>query len=123
MLTIIQNVPEYVFAVKASGEVTDEDLKSVLLPGLNVLSAQYGEIYYLLVLDTSVENFTAGAWVQDFIAGVKHLTKWKKMAVVTDQKAVKTFTDLFSYIVPGEARGFEHAELKEAIDWVSKKLE
>ncbi|KKX49341.1 hypothetical protein [Sphingobacterium sp. IITKGP-BTPF85] len=62
MLTVIQNLPDHVFAVRASGEVTKDDLKDVLLPGLESLANQYKEIYYLLVLDTDVQNFTAGAW-------------------------------------------------------------
>lgn len=121
MLTIIQNLPDHVFGVRATGEVTKDDLKNVLLPGLESLTARYKEIYYLLVLETEVQNFTAGAWIQDLIAGVKHFTDWKKMAIVTDQKAVEKFTDIFSYVSPGEAKGYELNELKAAIDWLSIK--
>ncbi len=121
MLSLIPNLPDYVLGVRATAEVDEQDLKSVLLPGLSRLTEQYGEIYYLLVLETGVENFTAGAWFQDMIAGFKHFTKWKKMAIVTDQKAVETFTDLFSYLAPGEAKGFQLAELRKAKQWVSSK--
>lgn len=121
MLTIIPNLPDHVFGVRASDEVTQDDLKQVLLPGLEALSERYKEIYYLLVLETDVQNFTAGAWIQDLIAGVKHLTQWKKMAIVTDQKSVEKFTDIFSYVSPGEAKGYELSELPQAIDWLSIK--
>jgi hypothetical protein len=121
MLTTIENLPPYVFGVTASGEVTGDDLKNVLLPGLTALTEKYNEIYYLLVLETKVEHFTAGAWIQDMIAGVKHFTQWKKMAIVTDQKAVENFTDAFSYVTPGEAKGFALDELDEAIAWVTLK--
>ncbi|MEJ2883148.1 STAS/SEC14 domain-containing protein [Pedobacter sp. GR22-6] len=121
MLSLIPNLPDYVLGVRATAEVDEQDLKSVLLPGLSRLTEQYGEIHYLLVLETGVENFTPGAWFQDMIAGIRHFTKWKKMAIVTDQKAVANFTDFFSYVAPGEARGFGIAELKKAKNWVSKK--
>jgi hypothetical protein len=121
MLTIIENLPPHVLGVRASGEVTANDLKTVLLPGLEGLTKRYNEIYYLLVLETKVGNFTAGAWLQDAMAGVKHLTQWKKMAIVSDQKAVENFTDIFSYVTPGEAKGFSHDELQEAISWVTLK--
>jgi len=121
MLTPIENLPPHVFGVKAIGEVTADDLKNVLLPGLEALTDKYDEIYYLLLLETKVENFTAGAWVQDAIAGVKHLTKWKKMAIVTAQESVESFTNAFSYITPGEAKGFDLDQLDEAIAWVSLK--
>jgi calcineurin-like phosphoesterase family protein len=122
MLSPIENLPSHVFGVKATGNVDADDLKTVLLPGLEKLVQQYQEIYYLLVLDTKVENFTAGAWLQDALAGVKHLTQWKKMAIVTNQKTVENFTDAFSYISPGEAKGFSLDELDEAIAWLSLKI-
>jgi hypothetical protein len=121
MLKVIENLPDHVFGVRASEEVTKDDLKNILLPGLSNLTGKYNEIYYLLILDTPVENFTAGAWIQDMIAGVKHLTQWKKMAIVTDQKAVEKFTDIFSYVSPGEAKGFKISEFIDAIEWLSIK--
>ncbi|MCD0489949.1 STAS/SEC14 domain-containing protein [Pedobacter sp. MC2016-14] len=123
MLTKIQNLPDYVLGVRAAGEVDKNDLDTVLLPGLQALTDQFGEIYYLLVLETPVQNFTAGAWWSDLVAGIKHLTHWKKMAIVTDQKAVENFTDMFSYVSPGEAKGFQLSELDEAISWVSTKAD
>lgn len=121
MLSEIPNLPDYVFGVRATGEVTAEDLKNTLLPGLEALTNKYKEIYYILVLETKVENFTAGAWYKDMVAGLKHLTAWKKMAIVTDQKAVENFTDAFSYVTPGEAKGFSLAQIDKAITWVSLK--
>lgn len=123
MLTPIENLAPHIFGVKAKGEVTADDLKNVLLPGLSELATKLDEIYYLLVLETEVENFTVGAWFQDLAAGLKHFTKWKKMAIVTDQKAVEKFTDAFSYVSPGEARGFTLMQLDEAISWLNTKSE
>ena len=121
MLSIIRDIPPHVFGVRATGQVTADDLKSVLLPGLEVLTQKHNDIYYLLVLETPVENFTAGAWFQDMVAGLKHFTKWKKIAVVTDETTVEKFTHAFSYIAPGESKGFKLSQLDEAIDWLSIK--
>lgn len=121
MLEKLNNLPDHVFAVKATGEVTKDDLQNILIPGLQELVDRTGEIYYLLLLNTDVQNFTAGAWVQDVIAGIKHFSRWKKMAIVTDQKAVAQFTDLFSVVSPGTAKGYAIAELPQAITWVSGK--
>ncbi|WP_129714954.1 STAS/SEC14 domain-containing protein [Pedobacter sp. SYP-B3415] len=123
MLTQIDNLPPHVFGVRATGEVTEADLKEVLLPGLDALVQSQNEIYYLLVLDTDVQNFTFGAWIQDMVAGLRHLTKWEKMAIVTPQESVETFTNYFSYVSPGEARGFKKNELEQAIVWVSTRNE
>jgi hypothetical protein len=64
MLTVIEDLPDHVFGVRASGEVDETDLKRVLLPGLSALTEKTNEIYYLLVLETPVQNFTPGAWIR-----------------------------------------------------------
>ena len=123
MLTTIEGLPDYVYGMRAIGEVTGEEIQKVLLPGLEALADKYDEIYYILVLETKVENFSAGAWVRDMIAGLKHFTQWKKIAVVTNQMAVKKFTDAFSYITPGQAMGFSLNDLDQAMIWVSLKVD
>lgn len=121
MLTIIHGLPEHVLGVTASGEITKSDMDTTLLPGLDALVAKYDAIYYLLVLETSVGNFTAGSWLEDVKAGLKNFSKWKKIAVVTDQSGVEKFTDAFSIFVPGESKGYKLSELEEAKQWVSLK--
>ena len=120
MISIIKDLPNHVIGVKATNEVDADDLKNVLLPALQQKIDEVGEINYLLVLDTDVANWTAGAWLQDMKAGFLHFTKWNRIAVVSDQKAVETFTDLFTVAVPGKSKGFTHAELEEAKAWVAE---
>jgi len=118
MLTEITGLPEHIFGVRATGEVDSDDLKNVLLPGLKRTADRFGEIRYLLVLETDVKNFTAGAWVQDAKAGLQNFTKWKKIAVVSHEKGVEWFTDIFTVATPGSSKGFKPEELEEAKAWL-----
>jgi hypothetical protein len=118
MLTEIIGLPENVFGIKATGEVTSDDLKQVLLPGLEKLTNQFDEIRYLLVLETDIKNFTAGAWIQDAKAGLQNFTKWKKIAVVSHEKGVEWFTDIFTVATPGSSKGFKPDEIEEAKAWL-----
>lgn len=120
MLKIIENLPAHVVGVEASNEVTADDLKNTLHPALDESVKSFGEIHYILVLHTEVKNWTSGAWLQDMWAGMKNFTKWKKIAVVTDEEVVEKFTDIFSFVTPGEAKGFKLSELDLAKEWVSK---
>ena len=52
MLSRIQHLPDHVFGIRASGEVTADDLKNTLLPGLEALKDKYNEIYYILICET-----------------------------------------------------------------------
>lgn len=119
MLTEIIGLPDHIFGVRATGEVTSDDLKNVLLPGLKRTADRFGEIRYLLVLETDVKNFTAGAWVQDAKAGLENFTKWKKIAVVSAEKGVEWFTDVFTIATPGSSKGFKPHELEEAKVWLA----
>lgn len=119
MLSIINDLPGHVLGVRATGTVDKADLDNILLPALQEKVNNYDEINYLLVLDTDVGNWTAGAWVQDAKAGLKHFTKWNKIAVVTDQKGVEKFTDIFTFAIVGESKGFKPDELEIAKLWVS----
>jgi len=118
MLAEITGLPDQVFGVRATGEVTSDDLKNVLLPGLKRTADRFNEIRYLLVLDTDIKNFTAGAWLQDAKAGLQNFTRWKKIAVVTAEKGVEWFTDIFTVATPGSSKGFKPTEIEEAKAWV-----
>jgi hypothetical protein len=121
MLSLISGLPAHVVGVKATGEVDKNDFDNVLIPALDELVKRTGEIYYLLQLETPVSEFTAGAWMKDALVGLKHFTKWKKIAVVSDQKGVEKFTDAFSVLVPGKSKGYKPEELDEAKAWISVK--
>lgn len=119
MLQLINHLPANVVGVRASGEVTREDMVNVLLPAIDQLAEREGAINYLLILDTGVQNFTLAAWWNDLKLGLKNYTKWNRIAVVSEQMGVEWFTDLFRFLIPGSSRGFTHDELSEAMVWVS----
>lgn len=119
MLKKMNDVPDYVAGFVATGEITKDDYDTVLVPELDRVDKQHGHIHYLLVLETPVKNFSVGAWLQDAWVGLKHYRGWKKIAVVTDEKGVETFTDKFSAIIPGKAKGYKLSELEAAKRWVA----
>jgi hypothetical protein len=119
MLEVMNEVPPHVVGFRAKGEVTKEDYENVLIPAIDKAAEQFGSLHFLMVLETDVSNFTLGAWMDDAKVGLKHFTKWHRMAIVTPQKGVEKFSDLFGIVVPGESKGFSPDELHEAIEWVS----
>src|SRR5947209_8699561 len=121
MIEKITDIPDYVAGFIASGEVTRQDYENLVVPEIDRLVDKHGHIHFLLVLNTDVGNYTAGAWVKDALVGLKHATKWKKMAIVSDQKGVQKVTDAISPIIPGVSKGFSFDELNVAKSWVSSE--
>jgi len=113
-------LPPHVVGIHAIGEVTDDDYEQVLMPLLDEMVRRQGEINYILILETNVSNFTMAAWWRDLNLMLKHFTQWKKIAVVTDQKGVEWFSDVFRFFIPGKSRGFSLDKLDEAVQWVSE---
>ena len=110
--------PDNVVAFRAIGEITQEDYKSVVAPAVEDLVHRINEINFLFVIDTDIENFTAAAWMQDAMIGLKNFGKWNRSAIVTDSERAISFTNGFSYIVPGEFRGYKKEAFYEALNWV-----
>ena len=121
MIRYLEDLPPNVAGFKAVGEITEVDFTETVMPKVQALIDKTDKLNYLLVLETSLKNFSFGAWLKDALMGIKHVTKWNRAAIVTDVDAIRKFTDIFSIFIPGEFRGFEHKELQEAIDWVSEK--
>ncbi|UWY27475.1 STAS/SEC14 domain-containing protein [Flavobacterium sp. TR2] len=111
-----------IVAFRALAEVTKEDFVTAVAPAVEHLVKQTNEINFLLVLDTDIENFTTGAWLQDALLGLKNLGKWNRAAIVTDTDEIISFTNGFSYIVPGEFRGYKKVDFNKALNWVEGNI-
>jgi hypothetical protein len=121
MIHHLENLPKNIVGFKATGEITQKDFTEIVMPKVKALIDETDKLNYLLVIETSLKNFTIGAWMKEAMMGIKHLTKWNRAAIVSDVEAVRNFTNFFSYLMPGEFKGFEYSEMQEAIDWVSEK--
>ncbi|MBC7827794.1 MAG: STAS/SEC14 domain-containing protein [Chitinophagaceae bacterium] len=119
MITPIPNIPGNMVGFIATDEVSKEDFEKVVMPAVDRIVEKTGELNYLLVIDTSLKNFTAGAWWQDALLGIKKIMKWRRAAIVSDSSGIITFTNFFNVVVPGEFKGFKPEALDQAIQWVS----
>jgi len=119
MITPIAGIPANMVGFRATGAVTKDDFDNVVMPAVEALVKQTGELNYLFWVDTPLHNFTTGAWFQDAMIGLKKISKWKRAAIISDSEGVNTFTNLFGYVMPGEFKGFKPGELEKAIAWVS----
>jgi hypothetical protein len=72
----------------------------------------------LYVLGEEFSGITAGAIWDDTRVGFAHITRWEKIAVVTDTDWLRHAVDIFGYLIPGEVKGFTTAELPAARAWV-----
>lgn len=117
MITIIPESPENVAAFQATDEITKEDFENLVIPHVKAKVETFGELNYLLYLNTDLDKFTIGAWLQDAFLGIKNLAKWNRAAIVTDKEGVQKFTEMFSIIMPGEFKAFPKNQVENALQW------
>jgi stage II sporulation SpoAA-like protein len=59
-----------------------------------------------------------GVW-EDLKVGMKNLTKWKRIALVTELDWMITATALFGWMTPGDLQRSSVAERAQAIAWAA----
>lgn len=122
MLQHLTDTPPYVAGFKGTGKITWDDFKHVAAPVIDQVAENYKKINFLMVLETDIGNMTAGAWTQDMLTGIKHLSKWNRMAIVSDQENVRTLSEASGKIMPGEVKAYPLSQLEAAKAWVSAEV-
>lgn len=121
MIETISGFPPYVAAFNATGKITGKDYDEIINPLVSKIYKQHGKINYLLVLNTSLGNYSLEAWLKDALLGFVYFTEWKKIGIVSNQKSIKDLTNLFGKLLPGTTKGFLMEDLDEAKLWVAEK--
>jgi hypothetical protein len=119
MLKLIENLPDDVVGVTAVGEVTGSDYTSVLVAEIESRLKRHETIRFLYVLGDAFSSFSADAAWQDTKIGMRHLTRFERVAIVTDTDWLRRTITAFSIVMPGQVRVFPTAEIEVATAWVS----
>ena len=120
MLELIQEMPENVVAIRASGKVTGEDYDNVFIPAVEEKLKVLEKIRILYHLDEDLSGFTAGAMWDDAKVGIRHLSAFEKMAFVTDAKWIVGAVKVFALVIPCPVKIFSNDQLSDAKVWVSE---
>jgi hypothetical protein len=114
----LPDLPDGVIGFEADGKIRADDYKQVLVPAVEQQLAAGNDIRIVLVLD-DFDGFTADAAWQDLKLGVEHLSRWKRIALVTDVDWAKHLTHLFGWMTPGDLAHFALADRAAAIAWAA----
>jgi SpoIIAA-like len=117
MIEQLTGFADNVVAFRCLGRVTKADYLSVLVPAVTeALSTQRKvRLYYETDPDFGLD---AGAAWEDFKVGMESITRWERVAVVTDIGWIKHAVQLFGFLMPGVTKLFSPTEAAEARAWV-----
>jgi hypothetical protein len=122
MVERMDDVPDGVVGLRASGKLTRDDYREGLEPALKE-ATDSGEARVVFVL-TDFEGLEPGAWFEDVKTGlsaeIANRGAWKRLAVVTDVDWVAKAMHLFAWAMPGELEVFDDlGKLEEAKAWAA----
>ena len=118
MIEHLSNFPDGVVAFLCRGQVTKADYNSVLVPAVVKALEKHEKLrlYYETAADFS--GMDPGAMWEDFKVGMEHLTRWERVAVVTDVEWIKQAMRLFGFLVPAAMKSFPTSEAEQARAWI-----
>ncbi|MSO41391.1 MAG: STAS/SEC14 domain-containing protein [Solirubrobacterales bacterium] len=123
MIERLEDVPEDVLGFRASGKITREDYREVLIPPLREAAESGDKIRMLFQLGPGLDGYEPGGLVEDakaeFQLGLGERSAWNRIALVTDVGWARRGLEFFAWMVPGESKAFGLDELGEARDWVA----
>jgi SpoIIAA-like len=121
MLKKIDGLPDNVLGISAEGKITGTDYETVLIPALDKKLKENKRIRMVYDLGNSFTGFDLGAMLDDAKMGMKHLSTWDRIALVSDHEMINAFAKFFGHMLSCELRIFKNAELEEAKKWISEK--
>jgi hypothetical protein len=118
MIEQLADFPGNVLAFGYKGRVTKEDYEAVLVPAvMNALRKQNKVRLYVEIAEDFL-GIDPGAIWEDFKIGMEYLTRWERVAVVTDVEWIKHTMRLFSFLMPGALKSFPTSQAAQARGWI-----
>jgi len=119
MLRRIDEMPAGTVGFEAIGDVEDDDWEEVVEPVLKQWIAEGGRVRMLYVLGARSHEVEGEAMGADLGFRTRHASSFERVAVVTDEDWMRPALATLSFMLPGKAKAFRSAELKEAKDWLA----
>jgi hypothetical protein len=120
MIEQIKDLPDNVLGFSAKGVVTGSDYETVIVPAVKAALSKNQKVRFLYHIGEDFSRFDATAIWEDTKVGLKNLSSWERIAVVTDIEWVRMAVQMFSFLLYGSVRVFHNGEMPTARHWVSE---
>lgn len=114
----LDGLPWDVVAVRATGIITRQDYRDMLIPLVEERLKSHDRLKLLLVFDRDFDSYSAAAAWDHARFGFSHLTDFTKIALVTDIDWIRHGANTFAPLMKAELRVFIVSDLEEAKLWV-----
>lgn len=120
MIEPIPDLPENVLGFTAKGAVTPNDYASIIIPAVEAMFSRQSKVRLLYHLGEEFTGINPSAAWEDTKLGLRHLSGWEKLALVSDVEWIRWSIRVFGLAIPGHVRVFHNDELTDAKHWVGE---
>ncbi|MEQ8547118.1 MAG: STAS/SEC14 domain-containing protein [Cyclobacteriaceae bacterium] len=118
MIRLMKDLPESILGVFATEKITGEDYETILIPALEEKLKANAKIRMIYHIDGDFTGFEFSALWDDAKFGMKHLSEFERVALVSDHEMINSIVRFFSYMIKSEIKIFKDRELLEAKEWI-----
>lgn len=115
----MNDLPENVLGVSAEEKLTGTDYETVLIPAIEQKFKTNKKIRMIYQLGNIFSGFDFSAMLDDAKMGMKHLSAWDRIALVSDHEMINTFAKFFGHMLSCKLHIFKNGELEEAKKWIT----
>lgn len=121
MFEVMEDLPDGVVGVSATGTIGGDDYETTLIPVIDEAVDRYGKIALLLVFGSDFAGYTAGAAFDDLRFGFRNFSSFRRIAIVSDNEWLRNGAAAMMYLMPGKSMGFSLDDLGAAKEWIAEE--
>ena len=121
MIETLKDFPAGTVAIRLSGLVSRADYEQVLIPEVEQALARNRHLLLYYEIVPEFAGFSPAAMWEDFWVGMQHLSRWKRIAVVTDIPWIRQMVHLFGFLMPAATKIFALSEAEAARAWLAQE--
>ena len=119
MIETLTGFPSNVVAINCHAEVTQRDYETVLVPAIETALKANEKLRLYYRIDADFRAIEPRAMWEDFKVGMAHLSRWERIAVVTDVDWIRSTVRAFGFLMPCAVKVFSLADASAASAWVT----
>ena len=120
MIELLKGFPSNVVAISCHGNVTRQDYDDVLIPAVETALQSNAKVRMLYEVAPDFTGYDAGAAWEEFKRGLDHVTKWDRIAVVSDSAGIAGAVKCFGGFLPSTVRVYPLADAAKARLWITQ---
>jgi stage II sporulation SpoAA-like protein len=116
---VLDGYADDVVALKAEGRITSADYEETLIPLAEAAINAHSKVKLLYWCGEEFTGFSAGAAWDDARFGMANMSKFSKIAFVTDIGWMRESVKMFGPLLPGAVQVFDNGDIEKAKTWIS----